>query len=66
MRIHVQDNIAYSLHKIVDEDYEYYMYDIKEEYEALELTAQQMEEVILSGYGDYYEMLKSSFFNIRC
>jgi len=61
MRIHVQDNIAYSLLKIVDEDYEYYIYDIKEEYEALELTAQQMEEVVLSGYGDYYEMLKSSF-----
>ena len=61
MRIHVQDSIAYTLHKIVDENFEYNIYDIKEEYEALELTALRMEEVILSGSGDYYDMLKSSF-----
>ncbi|WP_321778160.1 hypothetical protein [Sulfurimonas sp.] len=61
MRIHVQDFYAYSLYKIKNEIFEYRRYDIKEEYEDLELIVSQMQEVILSGYGDYYEMLKSSF-----
>lgn len=61
MRIHVQDFYAYSLHKMSGEIFEYRRYDIKEEYEDLELMASQMQEVIVSGDGDYYEMLKSSF-----
>lgn len=64
MRIHIQDNTAYTLHKVKNEKFEYYQYDIKEEYEALELTVLQMQEVILSGSGGYYEMLKSSFLEI--
>ena len=61
MRIHVQNAFAYTLHKTKGESFEYYAYDINNEYETLELTSLQMEEVILSGSGDYYEMLKSNF-----
>ncbi|MEA3330460.1 MAG: hypothetical protein U9Q29_02055 [Campylobacterota bacterium] len=61
MRVHIQGHHAYSLSKILNYNFEYQRYDITEEYEDLELMATQAEEVIVSGEGDYYEMVKSTF-----
>jgi hypothetical protein len=61
LRVHVQGSLAYTLYKTDDEGFEYRSYDISEMYEDLEFAASRAEEVVLSGSGDYYEMLKSSF-----
>lgn len=61
LRVHVEDNIAYTLYKSKEEEFQYQNYNITEMYEDLEFSASQAEEIILSGSGDYYEMLKSSF-----
>ena len=61
LRVHVQGSLAYTLYKTEDEGFEYRSYDISEMYEDLEFAASRAEEVVLSGSGDYYEMLKSSF-----
>lgn len=60
MRIHVQGDTAYLLKKEKQNPFEFYLFNIFEEYESIQTLSLDIEHVILSGEGSYYEMLKTS------
>ena len=59
MRIHIDGANAYVLYKTDTEGFEYLHFDLGRDLDDLQTIAQQMEEVILSGDGPFYERLKS-------
>ncbi len=64
MRLHVVGESAYGLVKARGREFEYFHYVISADYETLEIHALEVDEVILSGDGAYYDMLKTSLLEV--
>ena len=61
MRIHVEDNIAYTMEKHKESGFEYQQFNLEIDFTGIELVAYTMDEVIISGSGKYYEEVKNLF-----
>lgn len=65
MRIHVDSNIAYVMQKYKDNEFEYQQFNLEIDFAGIELISYSMDEVIVSGSGDYYERLKRLFIDSK-
>ena len=61
MRVHVVGSIAYTMQKHKESGFEYQQFNLEIDFTGIELVSYSMDEVIVSGSGEYYEKLKKIF-----